>query len=411
MVAAPEIRAGFRPSPAAVSQAPALNAASPLRPLPPAEAALQATNVSDENLAAAFASRVNVIDGGDPARRAVLSQAFERMLESPTARELVRQFLAEGISTDVEFTGIGESRVQIENGRKIFSGQRGVVAWQNGRVRVRLNKDYVDVDEHIHEQNLPATLAHEILGHGLGYARADRADVFHAFHVHELNEMKARLVEWLVDLELDGRIEDASVWRYLDDAGDYYRYLKLRLPYYAVTFSNAEFLHPLAALEKRLEAARIKRTTVETDLRSHLSWHPVIDHFAVRHNIPESRFSALQAHMANAAQLYRDDLSRLDDVIAAIAEMATALSSAVGLEAQALLREAAASPFFQRLQTETDALARRLAEKIHRAGGAPAESEEELRRRAEHWRGQITFERLQAMYEKDRLKHPDHWQR
>lgn len=100
---------------------------------------------------------------------------------------------------------------------------------QGGERDRRKEETGCGTDAEFQKQDLPPTLAHELLGHGLWYGRAIRESALQVFHHHELNEANARLVGWLVDFELDGRFEEAGAWAYLADPVAFLQHLKLHL--------------------------------------------------------------------------------------------------------------------------------------------------------------------------------------
>jgi len=356
--------------------------------------------------------RVTLDDGGAPERRAALVKAFERMLESPSARALAERFLADGASAVVRFEAFEGSRLYEANGRKIFYAPRAFTEWQDGRVVVRLNQDYLGTDPEFQHQDLPPTLAHELLGHGLWYSRAVRENAFQAFHHHELNETNARLVGWLVDFELDRRFEENGAWNYLQDPAGFLNHLKLRLTYYALTFSNSELARPIEALEARSAAAKEKRARLETELANHVSWNPVIDHFARHHGVAETRLRALRGYMADTEQSYKDEIAVMDALIAEVDATVGRMKAEPDRMSERYLQSAAAHPLFADLQRETQENGTRLLDLVRRTPAQPGdESEAAARRREDHWRGQLTFEEMVAMYRRDREQNPAHWSR
>jgi len=354
--------------------------------------------------------RVRLDDGGDPARRAALERAFARMLQSPSARALAERFLADGATAVVRFEEFPGSRIYETDGRKIFHAPRAFTEWKNDEVEVRLNLDYLGTDAAFQEQDLPPTIAHELLGHGLWYARAVRENAFQAFHHHELNETNARLVGWAVDYELDGRFEESGAWSYLSDPAGFLAYLKLRLPYYALTFSNAELRDPVGALTGRLAAAKVKRATVEQERANNASWLPLIDHFVSAHGIAASRFRALRAHLEDSDRAYADDLATIDALAAEVNATLGRMRAEPERDSERYLQWAATHPLFADLERETSENAARLLERVRR-DPPPAPDPELARKAAEHWRGQITFDQLAAMAAEDQRAHPEHWRR
>lgn len=354
-------------------------------------------------------TRVTLDDSGNPAQAAALKSAVTRMLQSPTARGLVERFLERGAKAVIRFEEFPGSRIYETDGRKIFHAPRAFTEWrhEDGTILVRLNRDYLGTDEAFQTEDLPPTIAHELLGHGLWYQRAAAEDAYQAFHHHELNETNARLVGWLTDFELDGRFEENGAWSYLQDPAGFLSYLKLRLPYYALTFSNSELADPIRALESRLAGARAKRAQIAAERSNNRTWIPVLDHFVRNHGLAESRTRALRAHLEGTDQSYADELANIDALIAEVEGSLGRMKAEADRQSERYLQWAATHPMFADLERETQSHTERLLDMVRRN---PPPSDPELARKAEdHWRGQVTFDELVRMVEDDKRRHPDHW--
>jgi hypothetical protein len=354
---------------------------------------------------------VRIDDAGMPERREALTKALSRMLETPTARALAKRFIADAVPAVVRFEPVEGSRIVEANGRKTFYAPRGFTEWKGDHVEVRMNPDYLGADEEFRQQDLPATLAHELLGHGLWYARAVRENALQAFHHHDLNETNARLVGWLVDFELDRRFEEGGAWTYMQNPAAFLENLKLRLPYYALTWSTEELANPRETLEARSAAARAKRAQLEVSLANHNSWNAVIDFFVGRGELDEPRVRALRAYMADTAQAYKDEIGVMDALIAEVDATVGRMNAEPDRSSERYLQNAASHPLFADLKNETDEHTRRLIAQVTRtAAKLGDESPESVKAREDHWRGQLTFDQLVEMYRKDRERNPRHWQ-
>ena len=380
--------------------------------LPPlAGDAPKPANPARDPLLSNLLKHVRLDDGGVPERREALMTAFRRMLQTPTARALAERFIADGIPAVVRFETFEGSRLYEVNGRKIFYAPRAFTEWKGDHVEVRMNLDYLGAHAEFQEQDLPPTLAHELLGHGLWYSRAARENALQAFHHHDLNETNARLVGWLVDFELDQRFEESGAWSYLSDPAAFLNHLKLRLPYYALTWSTAELARPRETLEERSLAAKAKREQLRTQLANHSSWNGVIDHFVAHHAVAESRLTALRGYMAETAQSYQDEIGVMDALIAEVDATVGRMNAEPDHSSERYLQWAATHPLFADLRAETDAHTRRLQGQVSRTPAKLGdESQSAVQAREDHWRGQITFEQLVEMYRKDRERNPKHWQ-
>ncbi|MDE2489446.1 MAG: hypothetical protein KGM24_01275, partial [Elusimicrobia bacterium] len=364
----------------------------------------------DAALLAGLFERVTIDDGGVPERGAEIRRAFALMLKAPTARALAERYVAEGAPAVVRFANFPGSQVFEESGVKRFYGKRAETPWREDRAEVLLNEDYLKVDRAVRDRDLPPVLAHELFGHALWYSRAAREGAYLAFHHHELNEANARLVGWLVDFELDGFLEEQGAWRFLQDPARYLSGLKLRLPYYATTFSSAEMGSPVESLEARREAALAKRARLETERANHRTWSAVIDHFVSRHGLPEARVRALRRYMVDTDANYGAEIAVMDDIVATVDGLLKAMRAEPDAQAEKYLTWAATHPIFEAVGRENDANARRLLEMVRESGARPEDEPDEVRRaREEHWRGQVTFDELERMYREDRERRPDHW--
>lgn len=355
-------------------------------------------------------SRLTLDDQGDASHATAMRRAVRSMLDTPTGRELARQFISEGVRGVVRFEAFEGSRLYDTNGRRIFYAPRAYTDWKGDHVSVRMNLDYLGTDAQFQEQDLPPTLAHELFGHGLWYFRAAAENALQAFHHHELNETNARLVGWLVDFEMDRRFEENGAWNYLQDPTQFLRNLKLRLPYYALTFSNEELARPLEALETRLTSAGAKRTRLEGELNNHRSWNAVIDHFVTRHGMPERHFALLRQTMRDTEQNYRDEVATMDAIISDLEGTIARMKAEPDRQSERYLQWAATHPLFARLEAAARENARRLHELVAKTSTPPASAPPQATgSAAEPESDQLTFDDLMRLYQQDRQGHPDHW--
>jgi hypothetical protein len=355
-------------------------------------------------------AQVRLDEGGTPERRAALTKAFAQMLETPTGRAYAERFIAERIPAVVRFDAVEGSRVFDVNGRKLFYAPRAFTEWKVDHVEVRVNLDYLGTDAEFQREDLPPTLAHELFGHGLWYARAARENALQAFHHHELNETNARLVGWMVDFERDARFEENGAWSYLQNPAAFLSYLKLRLPYYALTWSTQELSRPRETLEERLTAARSKRADLTVKLSNHNSWNGVIDHFVSHHGLDESKLRALRGYMTETAKGYEDEIRVVDSLIAEVDATVGRMNAEPDRSSEAYLKWAATHPMFSDLAAEVDRNTRQLIDRVSRTPARMGDvSPEAAAAQVDHWRGQITFDQLVAMYRQDRERNPGHW--
>jgi hypothetical protein len=277
-------------------------------------------------------------------------------------------------------------------------------------VTVHLNESYLASAPYYREQGLPTTIAHELFGHGSWYARAESENVLLVFHHHELNEINALLIDWLVDFELDHRFIGDHAWYYLQNPKGYVDSLKMRLPYYAKTFSNAELLRPVETLEQRLTEARATIERLKTGSRNQATWAGVIDHFVSDHDVPADHFRNLRAEFAQDEAIRKDRLTILDALIAEVDALLGNFKREADGASEKILQQVPSHPLFVELQRTTDENLRHLLDLTTRSGAAPGtETPAFARERQDYWRGQIDFPQLQKMYQQDRRTHPSHW--
>ena len=150
--------------------------------------------------------------------------------------------------------------------------------------------------------------------------------------------------------------------------------------------------------------------SLETELSNHLSWNPVIDHFAKHHGIAETRLRALRAYMTDNEAIYREDLRVMDGLIAEVDATIGRMKAEPDRQSERYLQWAATHPMFVDLARETAENVKRLVEMVRAfpaaVGDAPATPKAD-----DHWRGQVTFDELIEMYRRDRADNPSHWSR
>jgi hypothetical protein len=340
-----------------------------------------------------------------PAQAAVLRHAIGRMLQAPTAQELAQQFFDEGGSAHLVI--VDEATMKADP-----TLHDAAADWIGGSAQIRLREAYLLGGQESIDQKLPAILAHEILGHSLWYARAEREDVIEGMHYHKFNELHARLVGWLVDLELDGHFAAGAegIRSFLDDPHSLWDRLQVLTPYYAMIFSSAEMRDPVAALAERAKAARNRRIELERELFNQQTWLPVIDHFVELHGVDASRTRKLQDEFANSKAEMERVIARVDAVIAKVDQCLDRFHCEADHTTERYLAQVAEHPLIARLGRATEELAGRLRQKIIECPRDPFETRPELYDEGgEPWHDQIDFDALKAMYLLCREQFPGHW--
>jgi hypothetical protein len=351
----------------------------------------------------ALMTRLTLDSRGSEREAKGLERMVRRMLESPTARKYAQQFVDEGLTGVVQFDEVPGSKVYEFERRKIFYAPRAFTDWKDGKAVVRMNRDYLDSDEEYFFEDAPPTLAHELLGHGLWYGRMAKHDLQEGFHVHENNETNAKLVGWLASWELNRRHHDTYAYEYLQDPAAYLRNLKLRQPYYSVTYSDADLKDPLAALRARLDELPRLRAAYTQGLANTRSWPPIVDHFILHHDISESRFAKLREDLAGREAALQNELATLDQIEQSVRATIEYYEGEAGRPGLAYLKSMGQFPQFGALQADVDAmtaeLRRRMTEEQARPVPAPLPWPE----------GQITWEQFQEMFHRDARENPSHW--
>jgi hypothetical protein len=346
--------------------------------------------------------RVTFEDSQDPTRQRHLADAVARLLQSPTAVRLVQDFDRMQAAAHVAFGPINGTRRIRADGRPTFHGPRAYTNVVGGQSLIILNQEFLQSDEETRDTDMAAALAHELLGHGLWYQRAAKHRMLDAAHVHDLNELNARLIGWIVEMEVSARLGDREAWTFLRDPDGYLAALKLRNPFYALTYSSADMRAPLAALSQRLDQAKARIDELGTHLKRHRSWNHVISHFILVHGMNAGDFNALRLYMAETDQWIEEEIEQAKAAQLAIQKAAEHLASEADSSSLRYLASAANHKLFGELQVEVDQLIDTLRTHVE-AKRQAAQTGDHLHdpRAADHWDGQITFTDLVALYEND----------
>ena len=109
------------------------------------------------------------------------------MLESPTARQLAEEFIAEGQSVKVSFEAMADTSIVEING-KIPAWKPGTTSAVSGQSPVVSERGLPSADLGS-AANAPVTLAHELFGHALTTSgrQAGRPNSYYAYRNNETN--------------------------------------------------------------------------------------------------------------------------------------------------------------------------------------------------------------------------------
>lgn len=366
----------------------------------PGAAALAA----DDGLLQRLRDQLVFDDHGDPKEAAELDAAVSRLMESPTARVIAEEFIAQGKKVRLSFEPVENSKVEVVNGKKIINASAGSCDTSGEQVHVRLNKDFLGTDPDFIAAQLPGTLGHELLGHGLEHIKAQKAGVDETYGAYRSNEANAGLVGWIVDAERGVKLDDGHMWNYLRDPEAYHQVLKTNLPYYAGTFSVAELDNVVPVLRQRLANANKELARQPQLTRQEESWRPIIDHFIARHGMKAEAFQsereAITRYIEETAPSRKTTLTEITVYVQGYIDW---YETEAGAKAIARMKKDAKEPFFAEVERTADARRKHLAALT---AGKPQEDSF-----APPPPGQIDRGELQKMYDKDKKDNPKHWPR
>lgn len=299
-------------------------------------------------LQARFVSRLQF--QGSKEERAAMSESVALILKTKTGRELAAKFVKDGATAVVKVETMDNA---------------GETDTEKTPPVVGLSRAYMKKDDPDHSRVLMAgTLAHELFGHAYETQRARKAGFpqLGLYH-YRGDEIGSRLIDWLVQTELTGKVADADPKPYLDNPEAYHRGLQTADPYYITTMSRAEMKEPAAALSarrKRLAAATAK---TDADIKDMKGWPPIIAHFVgALHKIAKARFAPAQKELDEYfewADAYRLKLVRSKE---ALESKISLWSSRAGAEERKTLRAAAESAYLKDIEETVARRARELRE-------------------------------------------------
>lgn len=297
-------------------------------------------------LQAQFVSRLRF--EGNKEDRAAISEAVALVLKTKTGRELAAKFVKDGATAVVKIE-------EMDNAGETDTEKVPPV--------VGLSRAYLKKDDPDHSRVLMAgTLAHELFGHAYETQRARKAGFpqLGLYH-YRGDEIGSRLIDWLVQTELAGKVADADPRQYLDNPEAYHRGLQTADPYYITTMSRAEMKDPAVALAARRKRLAAETAKTDADIKDMKGWIPIIDHFVgALHKIAKARFAPAQKELDDYFQWadpYRLKLVRAKEAL----EGKIALwSSRAGADERKTLRTAADSAYMKEMEATVAARAKEL---------------------------------------------------
>lgn len=184
---------------------------------------------ADDPAAAAVAAKLNF--QGGPEERRLFEALVSQLLQSPTLAELAARFAAQPGPVETDFADFpGTSVYERREGRLSFEGKVSAHVTRSAeRARISLNRACFKVDPEYALELCTRHLAHEALGHSLGWLEAGPAGVREAYVFFD-DEFFAQLVGWTLDAELGRRVIDPAAWCALNEPERYQRRLSRTYP-------------------------------------------------------------------------------------------------------------------------------------------------------------------------------------
>lgn len=355
-----------------------------------------------DDLAARLSMRLALQAQPNTEEAEALQDTVRRLLESPTARSLAQEFLAQDAPATVSFEPLGDLRLFEHDGRRALGGVIAKTSHSGGAVSVRLTRHFLRQGRHFLARQLPGILGHELLGHGLKGLQAAQAGIWSAYHDSRENETHALLVGWAIDLELGVWPINGNPRQLIADPEGYYRNLQLFHPYYAVTLNLEKMADPVPVLQARLTEVRGKLQAANAAGQELPLWREVIAHFILKHGVPRESFrlllSALDYNLRTRLPRRRQTLRQVAEELEGRIRW---YASPPGAMAARLLAQAYRHPFFagieERMRRLRDQVQTLLASQPPGEGARPGPS------------GQVTWDRLKEMWRQDQEKCPGHY--
>lgn len=348
-------------------------------------------------LQAQFVSRL--VFQGTKEERAALGEAVTLVLKSKTGRELAAAFVKERAGAVVKIAAL-------DNAGETDTDERPPV--------VTLSRAYLAKDADHSPVLMAGTLAHELFGHALQSQRAKKAG-FPALALYHYrgDEVGSRLIDWLVQTELAGRVADENPQAYLDNPEAYHRKIQTADPYYITTLSRAEMKDPAAALRARRKRLAADEAATEADEKDMQGWPPIIAHFTgALHRLAKARFAPAQKELDEYFKWSDGHRKKLVRSREALEEKIKLWSSKGGASERAVLRTSSESAYMKGLEAD---VAERAAElRRLRAGKRGPASEIVIELPPIVISGKapaepaIDLDELGRMREKDMKKNPGH---
>lgn len=341
-----------------------------------------------ETLKEALRQRIAFDDHGSEKERAGYERLLSKLMESPTARAEAEKFVNSDFQIKFSYVEMPSSYVASVNGRKEVRGDRGVTYTNKVPPEVQLNMSFLDCDVETGVE----TFAHETFGHSVSASTLTGENrSINRYAVTE--EENARLIGWLVGAELRTP-NDQEVWNYAANPDEAVGALAMVHPTYALKLTTSEMADPLPVYRERLAKAEELLANIPKQEGYVRDWDKIVDHFVKDHKIEESSFKSIRESLDNSRKSLPKRKQTLLKVKEALTERMAYFSSEEGKATLELLKKGSSAEFLRERDAEILANRKKLEGLL---SGTTQQSSQ-----PPPIAGQITWDQLKVMLEKDR---------
>jgi hypothetical protein len=216
----------------------------------------------------------------------VLNASFSKLLDSPTARQLARQFIKENAKAKIVLNKLPQA------GKPDISDQKEIGLF-HAKTMIKTDPTIVYINwEHgeMEFQTILTSLTHELFGHVLEKKRAKRFGITNKIYPYHFNEeLNAQLIAWIVSAELQGTT-NASAWDYINNPSGYSSLFLSCSPAYTLRLMDDEIGSPCSAYQKRLDGINKCIQEEKDNQRRSEQWLKVIEHLINVHKMNTASF-------------------------------------------------------------------------------------------------------------------------
>lgn len=339
---------------------------------------------------------------GTAKEREAIGEAVGLILKTKTGRDLAAQFVKERAAAEVAVGDLNHNSGETDTSKE--------------PPRVTLSREYLGADPDYSRVAMAGTLAHELFGHAFELQRSKKAGFPEVAQDHYRgDELGSRLIDWLVQTELAGKVADANPKEFLDNPEGYYRALLTRDPYYILTFSPAEMKNPLTTLRGRRKLLVADEAKTKEELKDNEEWRGIEAHFLKVHHVSKERLKPADKELDDFLKWATGHQEKLAASKKALEEQITLWSSPAGAKEKKTLIAAADSPYLAgreaAMTARTRALRRLRADvKAGRRPSAVIEMPDMVITAPKPGDGPpIDLDELGRMHAEDMEKNPGHW--